>query len=51
MSLSARRIMERCKDGISHNPALAIAEADAATGAGVLYHFIRNFRPRQRAAR
>jgi allantoate deiminase len=34
----------RCKDGISHNPAEAITEADAATGARVLYHFIENFR-------
>ncbi len=34
----------RCKDGISHNPAEAITEADAATGAKVLYNFIQNFR-------
>jgi allantoate deiminase len=33
----------RCKGGISHNPAEAISEADAGTGARVLERFIRNF--------
>jgi allantoate deiminase len=35
----------RCKGGISHNPAEAISEEDAATGARVLYKFIHGFRP------
>jgi allantoate deiminase len=35
----------RCKRGISHNPAEAISEADAAAGARVLARFIREFRP------
>jgi allantoate deiminase len=34
----------RCKGGISHNPAEAISEEDAATGARVLYRFIHDFR-------
>ncbi len=33
----------RCEGGISHNPAEAITEADAATGARVLSRFIENF--------
>jgi allantoate deiminase len=33
----------RCKGGISHNPAEAITEADAAAGARVLARFISNF--------
>jgi allantoate deiminase len=33
----------RCKDGISHNPAEAITEADALVSARVLLHFIENF--------
>lgn len=37
----------RCKDGISHNPAEAIAEADANAGARVLLRFIENFRPQR----
>jgi hydantoinase/carbamoylase family amidase len=35
----------RCKAGISHNPAEAITEADAACGARVLERFIRDFAP------
>lgn len=35
----------RCKGGISHNPAEAISEPDAAVGARVLYTFIHDFRP------
>jgi len=35
----------RCKAGISHNPAEAITEADAACGARVLECFIRGFTP------
>ena len=35
----------RCTDGISHNPAEAITERDAATGARVLLRFIRDFSP------
>jgi allantoate deiminase len=35
----------RCKAGISHNPAEAITEADAACGARVLERFIRGFAP------
>jgi allantoate deiminase len=37
-------IFVRCTDGISHNPAEAISDEDAAIGARVLLHFIRNFR-------
>jgi allantoate deiminase len=33
----------RCKDGISHNPAESISEADAGAGARVLARFIRGF--------
>jgi allantoate deiminase len=33
----------RCKGGISHNPAESITEEDAATGARVLFDFIKNF--------
>jgi allantoate deiminase len=33
----------RCKDGISHNPAESITEADAAVGARTLLRFIENF--------
>jgi allantoate deiminase len=36
----------RCKRGVSHHPAEAISEADAAAGARVLYKFIHGFRPR-----
>jgi len=35
----------RCKDGISHNPAESITEADAGAGAAVLLEFIEKFRP------
>jgi allantoate deiminase len=35
----------RCRGGISHNPAEAISEEDAAAGANVLYRFIHEFRP------
>src|SRR5206468_11509329 len=38
----------RCKGGISHNPAESITQADAAAGARVLSHFIRNFTSDQR---
>ena len=38
----------RCKDGVSHNPAEAIAEEDAAAGARVLHRFIRDFQPAHR---
>lgn len=37
----------RCKGGISHNPAEAIAEADADIAARVLLRFIENFRPQR----
>ena len=37
-------IFLRCKGGISHNPAEAITEGDAETGARVLLRFIENFR-------
>jgi allantoate deiminase len=37
----------RCKGGVSHNPAEAIAEADAKVGARVLLRFIENFRPQR----
>ena len=33
----------RCKGGVSHHPAEAIAEKDAAAGARVLGRFIENF--------
>lgn len=33
----------RCKDGISHNPAESITEADAGVGARTLLSFIENF--------
>jgi len=33
----------RCKDGISHNPAESITQADAAAGAQVLLEFIEKF--------
>jgi len=33
----------RCKDGISHNPAESISEADAGVGAAVLLEFIEKF--------
>ncbi len=36
----------RCKGGISHNPAEAITEEDAAAGARVLAQFIDNFQAR-----
>jgi allantoate deiminase len=35
----------RCKGGISHNPAEAIGEEDAAAGARTLLRFIENFEP------
>ena len=37
--LSAQRILQRCKGGISHNPAQAITEEDAGAGVrdGVMY--------------
>ena len=34
----------RCKDGISHNPAESITEADAGAGARAFLRFIENFR-------
>jgi allantoate deiminase len=34
----------RCKGGVSHNPAEAISEQDAAAGARILYKFIHGFR-------
>ena len=40
----------RCKGGVSHNPAEAISEEDAATGARVLARFLENFRPPGTAA-
>ena len=39
-------IFVRCEGGISHNPAEAIAVADAQTGAQVLLRFISDFQPR-----
>ncbi len=33
----------RCKDGISHNPAESITQADAGAGAQVLLEFIEKF--------
>jgi allantoate deiminase len=38
-------IFVRCKEGISHNPAEAITEDDALSGARVLARFIENFIP------
>jgi allantoate deiminase len=35
----------RCKGGVSHNPAEAITEEDAAIGAAVLFDFIHEFKP------
>jgi allantoate deiminase len=35
----------RCKGGISHNPAEAIALEDAEISARVFLRFIENFRP------
>src|SRR5687768_11384048 len=35
----------RCKAGVSHNPAEAISNEDAGTGARVLYRFMHDFRP------
>ncbi|HXY99425.1 MAG TPA: allantoate amidohydrolase [Stellaceae bacterium] len=35
----------RCRGGISHNPAEAIAGEDAEIGAAALLHFIRHFAP------
>jgi allantoate deiminase len=37
----------RCKDGVSHNPAESITEADAAVGARTLLRFIERFEPRR----
>jgi allantoate deiminase len=37
-------VFVRCEKGISHNPAEAIAVADAGTGARVLARFIEDFR-------
>jgi len=37
----------RCKDGISHNPAEAITEADAEVGSRVFLRFIEQFRPKR----
>jgi allantoate deiminase len=39
----------RCKGGISHNPAEAITEDDAAVAARVFLRFIENFRPKRPA--
>ena len=39
----------RCEKGISHNPAEAIAAADAEIGARVFLRFIESFRPGARA--
>ncbi|MBV9189798.1 MAG: allantoate amidohydrolase [Betaproteobacteria bacterium] len=36
----------RCKDGVSHNPAESITEADAGVGARTLLRFIENFEAR-----
>jgi allantoate deiminase len=38
----------RCEKGISHNPAEAITQADAETGARVLLRFIERFDPARR---
>jgi allantoate deiminase len=43
-------IFVRCAGGISHNPAEAITEEDASTGARILLRFIRDFRPHSRGA-
>ena len=37
----------RCKDGVSHNPAESITEADAGVGARTLLRFIERFEPRR----
>jgi len=37
----------RCKDGVSHNPAESITEADAGVGARTLLEFIESFEPRR----
>jgi allantoate deiminase len=37
----------RCKGGISHNPAEAITEEDAAVAARVFLRFIEIFRPQR----
>ena len=37
----------RCKDGVSHNPAESITEADAGVGARTLLRFIESFEPRR----
>ncbi len=37
----------RCKDGISHNPAEAITEADAEVASRVFLRFIEQFRPKR----
>jgi allantoate deiminase len=41
----------RCRSGISHNPAEAIAVADAGVATRVLARFIEDFRPQPRAGR
>jgi len=41
-------IFIRCAGGVSHNPAEAITEEDAAIGAEILLSFIRNFTPREK---
>ena len=38
----------RCKGGISHNPAEAVAVDDVAAGARALLHFIEHFKPEKR---
>jgi allantoate deiminase len=35
----------RCKDGISHNPAESMTEADAGLAIGILLDFLRGCRP------
>jgi allantoate deiminase len=35
----------RCRGGVSHNPAEAITEEDAAAGARALLHFLSHFAP------
>jgi len=37
----------RCKDGVSHNPAESITEADAGVGARTLLELIERFEPRR----
>jgi allantoate deiminase len=37
----------RCKDGVSHNPAESITEADAGVGARTLLRFVESFEPRR----